>query len=363
MKKITQHKKILFLFPYPSGTAGSQRFRFEQYLGFLEEAGFCYSLRPFLDEATWQILYKNGYTIKKVKGIIKGFLKRFFLLFTIAKYDYIFLHREATPLGYPWLEFWITKVWKKKLIYDFDDAIWLPNTSEQNKWVAWLKYHQKVALICKWAYKISAGNNYLAQYAKQFNDKVFVNPTTIDTENWHNPVLVNREKRIKPIIGWTGTHSTIPYLDFLLPILRNLATKKDFTFLVISDKKPDFSLSNLEFITWNKDTEIQDLAKMDIGVMPLEDDPWAKGKCGFKALQYMAMGIIPVVSPVGVNTEIVKNGENGFLTEREEEWSNILEKLLNEDSLRQTLGQNARETVKKSYSVSSNQTNFLGFFA
>lgn len=355
-------KKILFIFPYPSGTAGSQRFRFEQYLEFLEQQGFQVDLKPFLDENTWKILYKEKYYLKKTLGILKGFLKRFFLLFTVHSYDFVFIHREASPIGLPWVEWCIAKIFRKKIIFDFDDAIWLPNTSEQNKIVATIKFHEKTALICKWAYKISAGNAFLADYAKKYNHQVFINPTTIDTEHWHNPDLIAPKNNPKPIIGWTGTHSTIRYLLFLVPIIEQLSKKFDFTFLVISDKKPDFKLHNLLYIPWNKTTEIEDLAKMDIGVMPLEDDLWAKGKCGFKALQYMAMGVVPVVSPVGVNTEIVEHRINGFLAQKEQEWLCFLENLLQDDTLRKELGKNARKTVVERYSVQANRGAFLGFF-
>jgi len=356
-------KKILFLFPYPHATAGSQRFRFEQYVGFLEKEGFSYTLKSFLAPKTWNILYKDKFFFQKVAGILGGFLRRFFLLFSVWQYDFVFIHREATPIGLPWVEWAIAKLFRKKMIFDFDDAIWLPNTSDQNKIVAKIKFHEKTGFICKWAYKVSAGNAYLADYARKYSSNVHINPTTIDTQNWHNPDLITKIQYEKPVIGWTGTHSTIQYLYFLLPILEKLSQKFDFTFLVISDKKPDFQLPNLKYMAWSKATEIADLAQMDIGVMPLEDDVWAKGKCGFKALQYMAMEVVPVISPVGVNTEIVEQGINGFLAQTEQEWLNALEKLLLDSNLRKQLGKNARQTVVDRYSVQANRANFLGFFA
>ncbi|MCU0438340.1 MAG: glycosyltransferase [Raineya sp.] len=356
-------KKILFLFPYPHETAGSQRFRFEQYLDFLKQKDFSITLKSFLSQKTWNILYKDKYFLQKVIGILNGFWRRFILLFSVWKYNFVFIHREATPIGFPWVEWCIAKIFRKKIIFDFDDAIWLPNTSQQNKIVAKIKFHEKTALICRWAYKVSAGNAFLADYAKKYTSHVFINPTTIDTENWHNPALIAPKKNERPIIGWTGTHSTIQYLLFLVPIIEQLSQKFDFTFLVISDKKPDFMLDNLLYIPWNKTTEIEDLSKMDIGVMPLEDDLWAKGKCGFKALQYMAMGVVPVISPVGVNTEIVQDQQNGFLAQTEQEWLNALEILLTDATLRLDLGKKARKTIVEHYSVQANRANFLGFFA
>ncbi|MDO1448856.1 glycosyltransferase family 4 protein [Rhodocytophaga aerolata] len=352
--------KVLFIFPYPSGTAASQRFRFEQYLSWLPGKGISYTLAPFLDKPTWDILYKKGYTLQKAMGIIKGFLRRLHLLVTIRQYDFVFIHREASPVGPPIFEWFMAKIVNKRIIFDFDDAIWLPNTSANNKLAAGFKWHQKTAAICQWAYKVSAGNTYLASYAKQFSTKVFVNPTTIDTVHLHNQVKDQQAGKL--VIGWTGTHSTIGYLYGIIPVLQELEKEYDFTFLVISDKAPDVQLACLHYLPWNKETEIADLLRMNIGIMPLTDDKWAKGKCGFKALQYMALGIPALVSPVGVNTEIVDSGINGFICTTNQDWKEHIGLLLQNSSLRIQMGQAARAKVEKHYSVQANCCNFLDFF-
>ena len=135
-----------------------------------------------MSAATWNILYQPGHAVKKVSGILSGFVRRLFLLFSVPTYDFVFVHREAAPVGPPVFEWFIAKVLGKKIIYDFDDAIWLANTSEANKMVAGVKWHHKVTNICRWAYKNSCGNTYLANYARHFNPVVVVNPTTIDNQ-------------------------------------------------------------------------------------------------------------------------------------------------------------------------------------
>jgi glycosyltransferase involved in cell wall biosynthesis len=352
--------KVLFIFPYPHGTAASQRFRFEQYLPFLAEAGITYRLEPFLDDKTWKILYRPGYGMAKVWGILKGFGRRIRLLTRISHFDFVFIHREAAPLGPPVLEWVMAKVLRKRIIFDFDDAIWLPNTSATNRIAAGLKWHHKTSSICRWAYKISAGNAYLAEYAKQYNCDVAVNPTTIDTAGLHNQIKDQANGDL--VIGWTGTHSTINYLNLLLPVLQNLEEKHQFTFLVISDRKPAFHLNSLRFIPWNKASEREDLLSMHVGIMPLTDDPWARGKCGFKALQYMALGIPAVASPVGVNGDIIRHGENGYLCRTADEWKEVLTKLLGDADLRTRMGKSARNTVQSRYSVQANRLTFLRFF-
>ena len=143
--------RILFLTPYPHGKAPSQRFRFEQYLDALQAHGHTYRLASFLDEATWNILYKPGHSLAKAWGILRGFGRRVAHTVSASQYDFVFVHREAAPLGPPVFEWMLTKVMGKRLIYDFDDAIWIPNTSAANRIAAGLKFHQKVATMCRLA--------------------------------------------------------------------------------------------------------------------------------------------------------------------------------------------------------------------
>lgn len=354
--------RILFIVPYPPGKAPSQRFRFEQYLDILTQAGHSYRLAPFLSDATWAILYKPGKAFTKALGIISGFLRRLVLLVAVPTYDYVFIHREASPIGPPVFEWVITRVLGKRVIYDFDDAIWIPNTSEANKVVAGIKWHQKVESICRWAYKISCGNTYLRDYARQFNTSALVNPTTIDTVHLHNRVR-DQGTPERLVIGWTGTHSTLKYLEQVVPVIAQLEARYDFEFRVISNQPPQLPLKSLRYQPWRKETEIADLAGLHIGLMPLEDDPWAKGKCAFKALQYMALGIPAIVSPVGMNTEVVQPGINGYVCTTSEQWKYAIESLLLDSNLRVRLGTAARTTIVEHYSVQSNQQNFLSLFS
>ncbi len=355
--------KILFLTPYPEGKAPSQRFRFEQYFEILDREGIVKHVRPFLSEKTWDILYHHGNLWQKFFGIVAGFIKRLLLLPSVSEYDYVFIHREASPLGPPFVEWFIAKVLKKKIIYDFDDAIWLPNTSASNRLSARLKFHGKVALICKWSHKVSCGNAYLAAYARQYNGQVIINPTTVDTEHLHNPHHFHKEKKDKVTIGWTGTHSTLPYLESLHTVLKRLEKEVGYEFLVISNQAPKLNaIGSLRFQPWCKDSEIADLYQMDIGIMPLTDDQWAQGKCGFKALQYLSLGIPAVASPIGVNKDIVDHGHNGYICKTEEEWFEHLRDLILSPKKRDAMGRAGRKKIIAQYSVISNRKNFRGLF-
>lgn len=353
-------KSIYFIVPYPRGEAPSQRFRFEQYIDFLEENGFEIHFFPFLSEKTWKTLYQEGKFFQKGMGILRSFLNRFALLFALHRADFIFIHREASHIGPPIFEWFIAKVLRRKFIYDFDDAIWLPNYSESNAKFHRLKAYWKVNYCMKWAHQITAGNAYLANYASQFNSSVQVIPTTIDTLN-HHTVMTNHEAE-RVTIGWTGTHTTMHYLNDLVPVLQQLEQQYDFTFLVISNQAASYELKSLQSIPWNKATEIEDLAKINIGVMPLKKDIWSEGKCGFKGLQYMALEIPTIMSPVGVNTTIVADGVNGFLAETSEQWYAALESLLLDKKRRIQIGKAGKKRIDEAYSVKANQNNYLKLF-
>jgi glycosyltransferase involved in cell wall biosynthesis len=353
-------KKIFFLVPYPEGSAPSQRFRFEQYFDHFREQGYQLEVHPFYDYDTWQTLYKERKYLLKALKVTYCFLKRFGLLFKLHKADHLFIHREVAHIGPPIFEWIIAKVLRRKYIYDFDDAIWLPNFSEANSSFHWVKAYWKVNYCMKWAHTISAGNEYLASYARQYNSNVKIIPTTIDTTHHHNQAVDHHAK--PTVIGWTGSHTTMRYLDELIPVLKELEKRHTFEFVVISNEDPGYELDSLRYVKWQKETEIDDLTRIQIGVMPLQHDIWSEGKCGFKGLQYMSLGMASVMSPVGVNTSIIEHGKNGFLATSPAEWEEKLELLLSNPTLREELGKKGQQTILDRYSVEANKIHYDQLF-
>jgi glycosyltransferase involved in cell wall biosynthesis len=194
------------------------------------------------------------------------------------------------------------------------------------------------------------GNNYLAEYARRFNRKVTVIPTTIDTDTYRvEPV----RDTASPVIGWTGSYSTVQHLDVLRSTLSELAKRERFRVRVIGPSDYKLEGVEVEVVPWRSRTEVQDLAAVDIGIMPLPDNLWSRGKCGCKALQYMGLGIPAVCSPVGVNTDLIRDGENGFLANSAEEWIARLTVLLRSPELRRKLGMAGRKTVEERFSARS----------
>ncbi len=348
--------------PYPKSEAPSQRFRFEQYFSFLLNNDIQVKFNSFYNYSLWIKIYDpESSSIDKFFGVIRGYLRRVRVLFICHQFEFIFIHREITPFGPAIFEWILSRIFNNKIIYDLDDAIWLKDNKSENRIFTFLKNRSKVNRILKLSYKVSCCNNYLASYCKRYNKNVILNPTTIDT-NYHIPKKKRASMSNKIVIGWTGTHTTLKYLDLVVPILQELGLESDFIFMVIANQNPELKLNNYIFVPWNKSTEIADLQKIDIGVMPLYDNEWEHGKCGFKALQFMALEIPVLVSPVGVNNIIVDHGINGFHCAVDSDWKKFLLELISSLEKRIKMGKNGRKYIVKNYSVDSNADNFLSLF-
>ncbi|MBB6610839.1 glycosyltransferase family 4 protein [Pontibacter sp. Tf4] len=352
--------KVLFIVPYPEGKAASQRYRVEQWLPVLQERGINYSLAPFWDVTTSAVLYRQGYSLQKLIGLAKGMLRRLKLLFQLNSYSYIFIHREATPVGPPWFEWFAAKLLRKKIIFDFDDAIWLPNTTESNSIAGKFKWHQKTAQLIRWSYKVSCGNHYLQAFARNYSPESIYLPSVVNTSLNYS----KQKEQQTPIvtIGWVGSHSTLPYLKLIEPVLQKLEQNYSFKFVVVADRKPDLQLQSLQFIVWDETTELDNLLTFNIGVMPLPETEWARGKCAFKAIQYMALGIPAVVSAVGANMVAVPDAIVGYTCTSQQEWYEKLELLLLNTDEREKLGRAGKLWIEQAYSVRARQQTFLQLF-
>lgn len=294
--------------------------------------------------------------------LLKSILIRYRDLRRIKNYDLVFIYREAVMFGSIWFE----KKFKKagaKIILDFDDAIWLMDISESNKNLKWLKKPEKTADIVRISDMVFVGNSFLQAYALNFNKNVRVVPTTIDLKNFTKSTDYKSNKK-QVCIGWTGSSTTLKHFETIIPVLKQLEEKyaDKIKIKLISDVNIDCKAINIDFCRWNKETEVHDLCELDIGIMPLPDDEWSKGKCGFKGLQYMSLEIPAVMSAVGVNTEIISDEVNGFLVRNEIEWIEKLSRLIDSEELRIRLGKSGRKTVEERFSFESQKQKYLDYF-
>lgn len=353
-------KRILYIVPHRFNRSPGQRFRCEHFIPILRENGYQITYSNILSQWDDSYFYQSGKYIAKLFIFCKAFIHRCFDVLRARKYDAIFIYREAFMVGTTLFE----RALKKSgtpIIFDFDDSIWLQDISEGNKNLSWMKRPEKTNEIIQLSNLVIVGNQYLANHALGWNKNVVVIPTTIDTK-YHKPIV--KDSKSVVCIGWTGSETTIRHFKLIISVFKRLREKygNKVSFAQISNVSLDVPEIDLELIRWNAATEVSDLQKFDIGVMPLPDDEWAKGKCGFKGLQYMAMEIPTVMSPVGVNTEIIEHGVNGFFAKTEEEWFNVLCRLIDDAQLREIVGKRGRQTVIERYSIDSQREKYLSLF-
>lgn len=346
--------KIIVIAPYYFNSAPSQRYRIEQWAPHVKDKDIKFDYLLFCDERLQKILYLKGSYLRKFTLFVKCYIKTLLRIINLKGYDIVFLHKGVSPTGVPILEY-LLNLKKIPIIYDFDDAVYLFQHGQARGIWIYLKCPWKVKYICRIAAHVIAGNRVLSEYALQFNKHVSVVPSSIDTDLYF--IKKHTEKK-HIVLGWTGSHSVCYNLKIVEQVLIALKKIIDYEFIVISDCEFDLGF-DYTFIKWNPATETEDLAKIDIGIMPLFDGEWERGKCGLKILQYMGMGIPAVASPIGANKEIIEDGVNGFLVDSDKEWINRLSLLINDFQLREKLGLAGRKSVKARYSAVMNASILL----
>jgi glycosyltransferase involved in cell wall biosynthesis len=354
-------QNVLILCAHRPKRSPSQRYRFEQYLPFLETQGFRFTFSYLLNEQDDRTFYSKGNFPAKVFILIKSVFIRTKDCFRFKKFDIVFIQREASFFGTSFFE---KQAYRSGayVIFDFDDSIWLADTSPGNKKWEWIKKPAKFFKNLSYANVVIAGNPYLAEKAGSVNKNTVVIPTTIDT-NFHipRPELRNTECIM---IGWSGSISTIKHFELLLPVLIRIKEryKETVAFKIIGDKNYHNEKLDLTAVDWSESSEVNEINSFDIGIMPLPDDEWANGKCGLKGLSYMACEVPVIMSAVGVNREIITPGKNGFLSSAESEWFTILTTLIENKNLRIEIGKEGRKTVIEKYSVEANKHKYAEIF-
>ena len=341
-------KRVLFLTPYPLHCAPSQRLKFEQYFASFEAHGIQVTVSPFVSPALWRILYEQGHWLKKGLFTLSGYFKRTWDFCRASRFDAIYLHLWAVPFGPPWFEEALSRR-GIPLIYDIDDLIYLPRASRANAFAMRFRKEERIARIIRSATHVIVCTEYLLRFALRYNRAVTRISSTIDAATYY-PRQPSRETR-SVTIGWSGSHSTSPYLQLLSRVLQKLSRQFDVRLLVIGDPRFRIDGVRVDARPWRRERETSDLAEMDIGVYPLPDEEWVLGKSGLKALQYMGMGVPVVASGIGAACEFIRDGENGFLVRSVDEWVDRLSRLICEPALRAAMGRAGRMTVEERFSV------------
>ncbi|MBI4550394.1 MAG: glycosyltransferase family 4 protein, partial [Candidatus Omnitrophica bacterium] len=339
-------KRIAF-FTIGHADVPSTRFRVLQYRPWIEKCG--------AEVDVFTLPRIRGGKFRQAIGLALQALTRWRQLRRCERYDLVIIQKGLTPWRCRGLADRVLKM-RTPYFMDIDDGLYLVNHIRLPRWLRWMQDDDETVKLLRGAARNVVGNGVLADFAGSLNPRWTVIPTALDTEKYFPEPCAPR----RPLtIGWSGSYSTNFYLNGVIPALRKLSQTHSFKLLIVSDS-PDFidlkALAGipLEFVPWSAEREVENLRRMDVGIMPLLDDEWARAKCGLKALLYMSVGIPAVCSPVGVNNEIIRDGSNGFLASDEEAWRLKLARLLDDDDLRREMGRAARRTVEERYSLTVN---------
>ncbi len=352
-------KRILVLCPYPENVAPTQRLKYEQYFPHFRSAGYEITVSPFMSRRMWAIVYRPGHWFEKAFWVLTGYLCRGFDLIRAPFYDGLYVSLWITPFG--------TSLWERlfalanrRMIYDIDDLVFLGKASAANRVTAFLKGKEKYHFLMRAARHVITCTPYLDAYVRRFNSRTTDISSTIRTNDY---LPVNSYSNDRPLtLGWSGSHSTAPYLRLLTSPLLELSKRHRFRLKVIGD--PSFQIAGLDVVaqSWSEPTEVHDLQEIDIGLYPLPSEEWVLGKSGLKALQYMSLGIPTVATAIGANDRVIEDHVSGFLVRTDAEWVDRLERLLTDPGLRRKIGTAARERVVKHYSVDATAPAYLRVF-
>lgn len=343
--------KVLALASYPNEAAAT-RYRVTQFIGPLAERGITLILRPFLDSRLFSSLYRREQLPRTAFGLAFSALRRLTDLWRASRADILFVQREAMMFGPPVIEWFSAKLLRRPMVLDLDDATYVRYTSPTYGRLAnALKWFSKTDDLIGWAKVVICGNQSIADYVSKKGVRAVVIPTVVDTEQFHP--LTSGETRAVPVLGWIGTHSTYPYLESIFPALERLAQNYSFRLKVVGAGRDQINVSGVEVenLPWDLSREIEDFQSFDVGLYPIVADNWALGKSGFKAVQYMAVGIPYVVTPVGVCAEMGEAGVTHFAARTQEEWYEALRRLLSDAHLRKRMGEAGRSFAVGHYTM------------
>ncbi len=337
---------VLGLCSYPVEAAAT-RYRLIQFIESLAEKGIELEVSSFLDKEQFELLYKKRSFFEKLIRIVNPILRRFAELRRAGRYNAIFVQREAMFFGPAFFEWIFQKIGKTPLILDLDDATYVSYVSPTyGKIGSFFKFFGKTDNLIKRAETVVCGNRFIAEYAEKKGAKTVIIPTVVDTDKF---VPVERKNDV-PVIGWIGTHSTFPLLESIFPVFQKLAEKHRFVLKIVGAGRANIELEGVEIDNsdWDLKREIADFQSLDIGLYPIvsadsASNEWLLGKSGFKAIQYMAVGIPFVMTPIGVCAEIGDVDVTHFTATSAEEWYQSLEKLISQRDLREKMGAAARQ--------------------
>jgi len=350
--------RVLALVPSQKGYSPGQRGSIELWEKVLAPEGIELDYAPFETDRLRQILYQSGRHLSKISETIKGYSDRLGLLKRLDEYDAVFVYREAALLGPAFLEKRIAR--KKPIIYQLDDPLYMPYRSPSNGYLSYLKFFGKIKEIIGVSKVVMVNSSHIRDYALQFNENVWQVPSVVDTEKFVYDPSDQDSDRV--CVGWSGSPTTLKNIKMLEKPLQAISTRDMCDIRLIGGT--DFEIKDVRYTAqkWNENTEVSDLRKIQIGLVPLPDFSWNKHKFIMKTAQYMALGIVPIGTPAASNPEVIEHGGNGFLANTEKEWEDHIAELVENSELRKTMSKRAAEDARSKYSLTANREKIVAAF-
>ena len=349
---------VLTLIPNRYGFAPGQRGSIELWEKVLAPAGIRLHWAPFESERLREILYTPGHTFEKAAEMARGYVERLKLLKHLDDYDAVFVYREAALLGPAFLEKRIAR--RKPIIYQLDDPLYVPYRSPSNGYLSYLKFFSKIADIIRLSKVVIVNSSHIREFAAQHNRNIWQVPSIVDTERYvFQPEPENLER---VTVGWSGSPTTVGNIRVVASALRELQQKVDCGVHLIGGT--EFDLPGVKYTAqkWSAETEVEDLRRMQVGMIPLPVNEWNKRKFYMKTAQYMALGIPPVCTPMGSNPEVIEHGRTGFLAETDAEWVEHLSLMVTDGPLRREMAERAARVARERFSLEANAPKVVEAF-
>ena len=336
--------RLLILSRYDS-LGASSRLRSLQYIPYLREAEIHVNISALFSNTMLERRYiTSNY---RLQDLLASYWPRFRSLLQAKNYDLVLIEKEALPWLPNWIESFLLR--KSRYVLDFDDAQFHRYDDHYSRFIRYF-YSTKIDRLIAKAHLVIAGNKYISARCKSASARwIEIIPTVVDLDKYVPKKTYSGKKVLR--IVWIGTPETVKFVKILSDPLAKLAKRHSFTLRVIGADKIIMPGVPVEFLPWSADTECSMISNCDIGIMPLPDTPWERGKCAYKLIQYMACGLPVVASPVGANCDVVINDKTGFFATSELDWIEKLEQLLSDAELRQRLGEQGRLRIEFNYSL------------
>lgn len=354
---MTTRKTILILTPYAFGEAPGPRSSIELWEKVLEPEGIAFEYSPFETSALREVIYQEGHVGTKAVRLLDAYVRRLASVRSLDRYDGVLVYREAALLGPALVERFVAR--RKPIIYQLDDPLYVPYRSPSSGWFSYLKFFGKVGTICRLSQVAIVNSKQHAEYARRFTDNVVVIPSVIDGD-----LYPGRSTRTPGAvrIGWSGSATTVANLQMVAGALREISLRDDVSLRFIGTDRAPIPGLRCEARAWRADTEVADLQQFDVGLLPVPLTPWNERKFFLKLVQYMALGIPAVCTPLGSALDVVEPGVTGFLAETHEDWVGSLERLVENEELRERMGIEAARRARERFTLEANAGRIIEAF-